>query len=80
MLVSGGRVRITAQLIDARADRHLWAGNFERDLRDVLSLQDEVAGAIASQIKIKLTPQEQKRLTASHPVNPQALESYLKGW
>ena len=80
VLVSGGRVRITAQLIDARADRHLWAGNFERDLRDVLSLQDEVAGAIASQIKIKLTPQEQKRLTASHPVNPQALESYLKGW
>ena len=75
---SGDRVRITAQLIDARADRHLWAASYERDLRDVLSLQDEVAAAIANQIRIKLTPPEQQR-RAARPVNPEAYRLYLEG-
>jgi len=75
----GNRVRITAQLIDARADRHLWSQSYERDLHDVLALQDEVARAIAAAIKIKLTPQEELHLTSARSVNPEAYELYLKG-
>jgi tetratricopeptide (TPR) repeat protein len=76
---SGNRVRITAQLIDARTDHHLWARAYERDLRDVLVLQDEVARDIANGIRLELTPQEGARLAGSHPVNPEAHEAYLKG-
>jgi TolB-like protein/DNA-binding winged helix-turn-helix (wHTH) protein/Tfp pilus assembly protein PilF len=76
---SGNRVRITAQLIDARTDHHLWAHAYERDLRDVLDMQDEVARDIANGIRLELTPQERSRLAASHPVNPEAHEAYLKG-
>lgn len=79
VLRSGERVRISAQLIDARTDTHLWAESYERDLRDVLSLQDEVARAIASEIQIKLTPQERTHLRSERPVNPGAYEAYLKG-
>ena len=76
---SRDRVRITANLLYAPADRHLWAQTYERNLGDVLSLQDDVARAIVSQINIKLTPKEHARLTGSRPVNPQALDLYLKG-
>jgi TolB-like protein/DNA-binding winged helix-turn-helix (wHTH) protein/Tfp pilus assembly protein PilF len=76
---SGDRVRITAQLIDARTDRHLWAQSYERDLHGVLSLQDEVAQAIANEIEIKLTPREQERLRSARPVNVEANDLYLKG-
>jgi TolB-like protein/DNA-binding winged helix-turn-helix (wHTH) protein/Flp pilus assembly protein TadD len=76
---SGDRVRITAQLIHAPTDQHLWAGSYDRELKDVLALQDEVARAIASEIKTTLTPQEQKSLASVHPVNPGAYEAYLKG-
>jgi Tfp pilus assembly protein PilF len=75
----GDRVRITAQLIDVPADKHLWADTYERDSRDVLALQDEVALAIAREINIELTPHEQARLTSSRPVDPQAHDAYLKG-
>jgi len=73
------RVRITAQLIDARSDRHLWARTYERDLKDILALQDEVARDIAAEIQIKLTPQEQSRLTADRKTNPRAYDAYLRG-
>jgi TolB-like protein/class 3 adenylate cyclase/Flp pilus assembly protein TadD len=76
---SGDKVRITAQLIDARADRHLWAKSFERDSRDVLALQSELASAIASEINVQLTPGEQARLTSAQSVNPEAHDAYLKG-
>lgn len=76
---SGDRVRITSQLIHAPTDRHIWAGTYDRELKDVLALQDEVARAIANEIKTTLTPQEQKNLTAVRPVNPEAYEAYLKG-
>ncbi|MBV8053905.1 MAG: hypothetical protein JO071_01550 [Deltaproteobacteria bacterium] len=75
----GDRVRITAQLIDASADKHLWAKSFERTSRDVLALQDELAAAIAREIDVQLTPREQARLTSARPVNPEAHEAYLKG-
>jgi serine/threonine protein kinase/Tfp pilus assembly protein PilF len=76
---AGDRVRISAQLIDARADQHLWARSYERDLRDVLVLQDEVAQAIANELKIELTSRGQVRLASSRPVDPEAYETYLKG-
>jgi serine/threonine-protein kinase len=76
---SGGRVRISAQLIHAPTDTHLWAKSYERDLGDVLALQDEVAGAIAHEIRIKLTPSEQARLATPRAINPEAHETYLRG-
>ncbi|MEE9216691.1 MAG: protein kinase [Anaerolineales bacterium] len=79
VLRAGDRVRITAQLIETATDRHLWADSYERDLSDVLGLQSEVARAIADEIKIKLTLQEQSRLASSRSVNPQAHEAYLRG-
>jgi serine/threonine protein kinase/tetratricopeptide (TPR) repeat protein len=75
----GDRVRITAQLIEVASDRHLWAKSYERDLRDVLALQGEVAQAIAQEIQIKLTPQEEARLAKAQRVDPRAYEAYLKG-
>jgi eukaryotic-like serine/threonine-protein kinase len=76
---SGDRVRITAQLIVASTDTHLWAESYERDVRDVLALEDEVARAIANEVKVTLTPQEQAALTGRRPINPEAYEAYLKG-
>jgi TolB-like protein/Flp pilus assembly protein TadD len=79
VLRAGDRVRITAQLIQAATDRHLWAETYDRDLRDVLTLQDEVARAIVSEIQIKVTPQEQAQLARARPVSPEAHEAYLRG-
>jgi TolB-like protein/Flp pilus assembly protein TadD len=79
VLRSGDRVRITAQLIDAREDRHLWSKSFERDSRDVLAMQDELASAIAHEINVQLTPREKTRLTNAPRVIPAAHEAYLKG-
>ena len=79
VLRSGDKVRITAQLIDARSDRHLWSKSFERNSRDVLALQDELASAIAREIHVRLTPEEQSRLTRAASVNPEAYDAYLKG-
>ena len=79
VLRSGDTVRINAQLIDARADRHLWSKSFERSSRDVLALQDELASAIAREINVQLTPAEQSRLGSSQTVNPEAYDAYLKG-
>jgi eukaryotic-like serine/threonine-protein kinase len=79
VLRSGDRVRITAQLIDARSDRHLWSKSFERNSRDVLALQDELASAIAREIHVRLTPEEQSRLTRAASVKPEAYDAYLKG-
>jgi len=76
---SGDKVRITAQLIDARADKHLWAKSFERSSRDVLALQADLASAIAREINVRLTPGEQSRLTAAPSLNPDAHDAYLKG-
>ena len=76
---SGNRVRITAQLIQARTGQYLWAETYERDLGDVLRLQSEVAQAIAQQLRVQLTPQQQARLGSAQGVNPGAYEDYLKG-
>jgi adenylate cyclase len=75
----GDRVRITAQLIDAPADKHLWAKSYERSSRDVLGLEDEIASAIAHEVNVQLTPSEQTRLSRARTVNPAAHDAYLEG-
>jgi TolB-like protein/Tfp pilus assembly protein PilF len=76
---SGDRVKINAQLVDARADRHLWARTFEKSSKDVLSMQEELASAIAKEIDVQLTPTEKTRLSRSTAVDPEAYDAYLKG-
>ena len=76
---SGTRVRVSAQLIRTSTDTHLWAKSYERDLGDVLALQDEVAAAIADEIRIKLLPAEKTRLAGARAVKPEAYEAYLRG-
>ena len=78
VLRTGNRVRITVQLIDARSDAHRWSESYERDLKDILSLQSEVAHTIASQVRAVITPAEQLRLQ-SDSVNPDAYNAYLLG-
>jgi TolB-like protein/tetratricopeptide (TPR) repeat protein len=73
------RVRITAQLIEAATDSHLWAKVYERDIEDVLALHSEVAQTIAREIRITLTPEEEVRLARARPVVPEAHEAYLMG-
>jgi TolB-like protein/DNA-binding winged helix-turn-helix (wHTH) protein/Flp pilus assembly protein TadD len=79
VLRSGDQVRITAQLIDASSDKHLWSQSYQGELRDTLALQNQVARAIADQIRITVNPQEQAALKNVKVVNPQAYESFLKG-
>ena len=76
---SGDRVRITAQLIRASTDEHLWAQSYEGDIRDSIGLQNKVARTIAEQIRIELTPQEQQGLHRARSVDPGAYENYLRG-
>jgi TolB-like protein/Tfp pilus assembly protein PilF len=79
VLRQGNQVRITAQLIDARTDHHLWARSYVRDLIDDLTLQGEVARTIADQIRIEVTPEERARLARPRTVDPEAQELYLQG-
>ena len=79
VLRSGDQVRITAQLIEAASDKHLWSQSYEGELRDTLALQGKVASAIAEQVRINLNAKEQAALKNVRAVNPQAYESYLKG-
>lgn len=76
---SGQRVRVTAQLIQAPTDQHLWAETYNRDLGDILKLQGEVADAIAGQVRAQLTPTQQALIRRAHAVNPDAYDAYLKG-
>lgn len=76
---SGQRVRVTAQLIQASTDQHLWAEIYDRDLGDILNVQSEVADAIAQQVRAQVTPTERAQLRSPHAVNPAAYDDYLRG-
>lgn len=76
---SGDRVRITAQLIHAATDTHLWAETYDRDLRDILNLQRELARQVSRNIRINIQPAEGERLANESTVNPKAHELYLRG-
>jgi TolB-like protein/DNA-binding winged helix-turn-helix (wHTH) protein/Tfp pilus assembly protein PilF len=75
---TGDRLKVTVQLIEARTDRHVWADRYERSSRDILLMENEIARAIAEQLRGKLNPQEQSRFTAT-PIDPAAHEAYLQG-
>jgi tetratricopeptide (TPR) repeat protein len=79
VLRSGERVRITVELVRAATDQHLWAESYEKDLSDVLAAQSEAARAIVDEIKVRLTPEEGKRIAKVRPVDPEAYDAYLKG-
>ena len=79
VLRSEGRVQITARLIQAKTDTTLWSQSYERDIKDAVELQSEVAQAIADEIRVKVTPEEQARISATHAVSPEAFDAYLKG-
>jgi len=79
VLRSGNRLRITANLVQASPERHLWAESYESEVGDVLTLQGQVAQAVAREIQVKLTPEEQKLLGNARPVDPQAHDDYLRG-
>jgi TolB-like protein/DNA-binding winged helix-turn-helix (wHTH) protein len=76
---SGNRVRVTAQLVDAHADRHLWAEEYDRDLREILSLQSELARDIAEKVRANISSEEQLLMARTGTVEPAAYESYLRG-
>ena len=76
---SGGHLRITANLLQASPEKHLWAESYESEVGDILTVQGQVAQAVAREIQVKLTPEEQKQLGNARPVNPQAHDDYLKG-
>lgn len=75
----GDRVRITLQLINVLTDENIWAESYERELSDILTLQGEVARTVAREVQVELTPQEETRLSAIRPVDPEVYELYLKG-
>ena len=75
----GSQVRVHAQLIRGASDEHIWAGEYQREYRSLLALQEEVARTIAERIEISLTPQERRTLASTQPVDPEAYEDYLKG-
>jgi len=80
VLLVGGEVKITVQLVAASPERHLWTDSYTRSVNNVLSLHSEVAQAIAREIKVTLTPEEEADLASAPQVNPEAYDLYLKGW
>ncbi len=79
VLRADGQVRITAQLIDGASDEHIWAESYDRDLENLLALLSDVARAIATEIEIELTQEQERLLTSRTSVNPEVQELYLKG-
>ena len=75
----GGRARVSAQLIRVSDQTHLWAQNYDRDLQDLLDVQNDLGRSIAEQVSANLTPQRQIELSKKHSVNPEAYDLYLKG-
>jgi TolB-like protein/DNA-binding winged helix-turn-helix (wHTH) protein/tetratricopeptide (TPR) repeat protein len=76
---TGDKIRVTAQLIDARTDRHIWAEDYQGDLRDVLVLQNDIATAIAHSVKVKVVPTEASRVSVPRQVDPRAYDAYIRG-
>ena len=77
--LAGERVHVTAQLINPTTGAQVWAHGYERDVRDVVSLENEIVAAIAHEVNLQLTPQEKTRLASARPVNPEAYVAYTKG-
>jgi hypothetical protein len=78
VLLTGSAVRITVQLISAETDEHLWAESYQRELRDMLVLQSDVARAVAQEINVILMPEEQAHFGSARPVKAEAYDAFLK--
>src|SRR6201981_643667 len=76
---SGNHIRLTAQLIQVKDQTHLWSQDYDYPVRDILSIEDDVAKPLAHEIRVRLTSQQQADLAQSHPVNPEAFNAYLQG-
>ncbi|MGC2103896.1 MAG: winged helix-turn-helix domain-containing protein [Candidatus Acidiferrum sp.] len=76
---NGNRLRLTAQLIQVKDQTHLWSQDYDYPAKDIVNVQDEVAKAVAHEIRVRLTSQQQAELAQSHPVNPEAFDAYLQG-
>lgn len=76
---AGEKVRVSAQLIDARTDRHIWAEDYQGDLRDVLVLQNDIATAIAHSVKVKVAPADSPKVSVPRQVEPRAYDAYIRG-
>jgi TolB-like protein/DNA-binding winged helix-turn-helix (wHTH) protein len=77
---SGDHLRLTAQLIQVKDQTHLWSQDYDYAAKDTLNVEDEVAKAVAREIRVRLTSQQQEDLARSHPVNPEAFDAYLQGY
>jgi TolB-like protein/DNA-binding winged helix-turn-helix (wHTH) protein/Tfp pilus assembly protein PilF len=78
--VSGNQIRITAQLIQVKDQTHLWSQDYDYLAKDILTVQDDVAKAVAREIRLRFSSQQQAELTQSRPVNPEAFDAYLQGY
>jgi TolB-like protein/DNA-binding winged helix-turn-helix (wHTH) protein len=76
---SGSHLRLTAQLIQVKDQSHLWSHDYDYSAKDILNVEDEVAGAVVREIQLRLTSQQQAVLSQSHPVSPEAFDAYLQG-
>jgi TolB-like protein len=79
VMKEGDRIRVTAQLIRGPTDEHFWSETYDREMRDALTLESELAQSIAEKVEVTVTGEEHQRLAAAHPVAPEVYESYLKG-
>src|ERR1700683_1763661 len=77
---SGDHMRLTAQLIQVKDQSQLWSQDYDYPLKDILNVEDDVAKAVAREIRLRLTPQQQAALSRPHPVNPEAFEAYMQGY
>ena len=77
---SGDHLRLTAQLIQVKDQSHLWSQDYDYEAKDTLNVEDEVANAVAREIRVRLTSQQQEDLARSHPVNPEAFDAFLQGY
>ena len=77
---SGDHMRLTAQLIQVKDQTHLWSQDYDYPMKDVLNVEDEVATAVAHEIRVRLTSEQQAELAQAHPVNPEAFDAYMQGY
>jgi TolB-like protein len=77
---SGDHLRLTAQLIQVKDQTHLWSQNYDYPAKDILTVQDDVAKAVAREIQLRLTSQQREKLAQTHPANPEAFDAYLQGY
>jgi TolB-like protein/tetratricopeptide (TPR) repeat protein len=79
VLRDGEQMQVVVQLVDGRTDRHVWAETYTRSMSDMLNLMNEIAGAVADEVRVKVTPEEEARLSRQETIDPQALDAYLRG-